>query len=155
MMITNILTIGGIGSLVFMCFILFMSVTGIASEMRDEEGNFRKNFNWKTLIGGIAFISFLFSLLYIGNAYYITSLHEKPDFFQLWLNSFGIFLVVHLYDLIILDYLVIVKWHPKFLKLPETDYYRTLAPHVKGFFRGIPIGVIASLVASLFSAAMI
>jgi hypothetical protein len=153
-MIRNILTIGGIGSLIFTCIILLMLVTGIASEMRDEEGDFRKSFNWKTLIGGIAFISFLFSLLYIGNVNYIISLHEKPNLFQLWLNSFGIFLVVQLYDLIILDYLVIVKWHPKILKLPETEYYRTLAPHVKGFVKGIPIGIIASLVASLFSVAM-
>ena len=150
-MITNILKIGGIGCLVFTCFIIIMSLTGVAGAMRDETGKFRKKVNGKTLTGIMAFISFLFGLLYIGNIYYKSTMTGDPGFIQLWLNSFGIFMVLHLYDLIVLDYLVVVKWHPGFLKLPDTDYYTTFSPHVKGFIRGIPMGLIASLLVSLFN----
>lgn len=140
--------------MIFTCLVLLMSFTGIASEMRDEEGNFTRTFNWKTILGGTFMISFLLGLLFIGNLYYIRSLSEKPDFLMLWLNSFCIFGVVHLYDLFILDYLVVVKWHPKFLKLPNTNYYRSFTPHVKGFIKGIPLGIIGSLLASIICVGM-
>lgn len=150
-MIKNILIVGGIGSLAFTLFVLLMSVTGIASEMRDKEGNFKKNLNSKALFGRITFVGFLLSLLYLGNFYFANSLSDNPTFFQFCLNSFGIFLTVHIFDLIILDYLIIVKWHPAFLKLPNTQYYKTITPHIRGFYKGIPIGIVASLVISLFS----
>jgi len=150
-MVINILTIGGIGSLVFTCFILFMGYSGIAAAMRDEEGKFKKELNWKSLTGGIAFICFLPGLLYLGNISYAKTAIESPGFLEYFLNAFGIFLIVHLYDLIVLDYLIVVKWHPSFLKLPDTDYYNKMAPHLKGFARGIPIGLVASLLVSSFS----
>ena len=61
-LIINIIQVGGIGCLVFTVFILFMAYSGIASEMRDEEGNFKKKRNLKTIFGAILFVSFLFGL---------------------------------------------------------------------------------------------
>ncbi len=59
--------------------------------------------------------------------------------------AYGIFFIINLYDFVVLDYLVIVRWHPAFLQLPETDYYRTTRPHAEGFARGCVIGVPTSL----------
>ncbi|NJN41825.1 MAG: hypothetical protein HC811_05945 [Flammeovirgaceae bacterium] len=150
-LIVNILTIGGIGCLVFTAFILFMAYSGIASEMRDEEGNFKKNRNLKTVLGGTLFIFFLIGILYVGNLYLMESAEESPGLFQLWINSFGIFFLIHLYDLVILDYFVVIKWHPKFLNLPDTHYYKSFRPHLHGFIKGIPIGVGASFIASVLT----
>ena len=122
-LIVNILNIGGVGCLVFTAFILFMAYTGIASEMRDEEGNFKKKRTLKTILGATLFIFFLIGLLYVGNLCLIDSAEDSPGFFMLWINSFGIFFLMHLYDLVILDYFVVIKWHPKFLNLPDTIYY--------------------------------
>jgi hypothetical protein len=95
------------------------------------------------------FLCILLGLLFIANVKYANSLPTAPGLRHLWINSFGVFFVIHLYDLIVLDYLIIVKWHPKFLKLPNTSYYRTFRPHVIGFLKGIPLGIIASLISSL------
>jgi len=153
-LIVNILKIGGIGCLVFTAFILFMAYTGIASEMRDEEGNFKKKRNLKTILGATLFIFFLIGLLYVGNLSLMESAEESPGLLLLWINSFGIFFLIHLYDLVILDYFVVIKWHPNFLNLPDTDYYRTFRPHLNGFLKGIPIGVGASFITSILTIAI-
>ncbi len=148
-MINNILQIGALGCVLFTGFLVFMSYSGIASAMRDEDGNFRKGVSLKSILGGIFFICFLLGLLFYANVKYTNSLTATPGLVNLWLNSVGVFFVLHLYDLVVLDYLIVVKWHPKFLNLPNTSYYRTFRPHVIGFFKGIPLGVLASLIASL------
>jgi hypothetical protein len=150
-MILSILKMGGIGSLIFTCFILLMSKSGIASAIRDEEGNFIKKLNWRSIAGGIAFEGFLFGLLFLGNIHYTNSTPDDPGFFQFCLHSFGTFFMVHLYDLIIIDFLTVIKWHPGFLKLPDSEYYNTIHPHVIGFLRGIPIGMVASILVSIVS----
>lgn len=148
-MINNILEIGALGCIVFTGFLLLMSYSGIASAMRDEEGKFIKEKNFKSVLGAIMFLCFLFGLLFFANIKYTNSLSTKPELIDLWINSLGVFFIVHIYDLIVLDYLIIIIWHPKFLNLPNTGYYRSFRPHVIGFFKGIPLGIIASLISSI------
>ena len=148
-MIKNILEIGVAGCVGFTGFLLFMSYSGIASAMRDEDGKFRKKVNFKSAIGAILFLCFILSFLCFANVKYANSLPFAPGFINLWINSLSVFFIIHIYDLLILDYLVIIKWHPKFLNLPDTNYYRSFRPHVIGFLKGIPLGIIASLISSL------
>jgi hypothetical protein len=147
-MIKNIFEVGLVGCAGFTCFLLIMAYSGIASEMRDEEGNFRKKRSLKSFFGAALFILFLFGLLYLGNVRLLNNTENTPGWVKLWLNGFGIFFIIHLFDLIVLDYLIVVKWHPRFLKLPDTDYYTSFKPHVDGFVRGIPIGIVASFLCS-------
>jgi hypothetical protein len=128
-----------------------MAYSGLASEMRDENGNFKKKLTLKTSIGALLFILFIMGILLLGNLYFIKSSITPPGLLLLWINSFEIFFILHVFDLLIIDYLIIVKWHPKFLKLPDTNYYTSLRPHLTGFVRGIPIGILTSLIISLIS----
>jgi hypothetical protein len=147
-MIKNVVELGLFGCIGFTGFLLVMSYSGIASAMRDEEGNFKKERNFKAMLGGILFFCFSLGLRCFANMKYANSLSNAPGFINLWINSFGVFFVIHIYDLVVLDYLVIVKWHPKFLNLPNTSYYRSFRPHFMGFLRGIPFGIIASLIST-------
>lgn len=150
-LLSNILRMGFIGCAVFTVFVIFMAFSGIASEMRDEEGNFRKKRNVKSILGGLLFILFLLGLLILGNHQLFKAPEANPNFLILFVNAFGIFFFIHLFDLVVLDYLIVVKWHPKFLKLPDTEYYSTFQPHLKGFLKGIPLGIFASLIATILS----
>jgi hypothetical protein len=148
-MIKNILEIGAAGCVGFTVFLLFMSYSGIASAMRDKDGKFTKVINFKSTLGAFLFLCFLFGLLCFANVKYANSLPTAPGFINLWINSLSVFFIIHIYDLLVLDYLVIIIWHPKFLNLPHTNYYRSIRPHVIGFLKGIPLGIIASLISSL------
>jgi hypothetical protein len=148
-MIKGIFEAGAMGCIGFTLFLALMSYGGIASAMRDEAGNFKKERSLKSVVGSIAFLCLLLGFLSVVNINYVSSLPTEPRFVKLWVNALSVFMIIHVYDLVVLDYLVIVKWHPKFLNLPDTDYYRTFRPHVIGFLKGIPLGLIVSLVSSV------
>jgi len=150
-LINNILIWGALGSTIFLVLILIIAFTGIAAATRNEAGQFKKKLTWKSAIGFSIFSLFVFGLLHNGNIALIECYNSSPSLIILWLNSFGIFFFVHLFDLLVLDYLIIVKWHPSFLKLPDTDYYNIMKPHVDGFIRGIPFGIVVSFLIALFS----
>ena len=148
-MVKNVCLMGIVGCVIFTIFLFFMSFTGIASAMRDNEGNFKKEKNFKYILGAFFFLSFIISLLYISNLVYARPMQAKPELIDLWFNSFSVFFIIHIYDLVILDYFIVVKWHPKFLNLPNTKYYTSFRPLVIGFLKGISIGILLSLLSSL------
>lgn len=150
-MIINILQVGGIACLLFTAIIATVGLTGIADAVRDENGNFRKKFNLKTVFGLLLMIFFILGMLIWGNIRWMQISDDHSRLILLWINGFAIFMILHLYDLIVLDYLIIVQWHPDFLKLPGTDYYTTFHPHFIGFLRGLPLGVFLSFLAALLS----
>ncbi len=149
--IYNILICGAFGSAVFTILLFAIAFTGIADAIRNEEGKFIKKLNYKSVAGFSLFITFLFGLLLWGNARLENMLDAELNLYVLWLNSFGIFMVIHLYDLLIIDYLIVIKWRPKFFNLPETAYYTQFKPHVDGFIRGIPFGILVSLIVAIIT----
>lgn len=150
-MISNILYTGLIGSLIFTLIIIVVGTTGIFDAIRDKEGKFKKELNWQSVLGFSLMLGFIIGLFYWSNWRFVNMVGEIPSLMTLWANAFGTFMVLHLFDLLILDYLIIVKWHPDFLNLPDTDYYTKFKPHLEGFFRGLPLGLVLSfLVSTLF-----
>ena len=62
------------------------------------------------------------------------------------------FALVNLYDLVVLDYTLVVRHRPAFIKgLPDTAYYTTMKPHLQGFARGLLVGVVTSLISALLA----
>ncbi|MCW5518029.1 hypothetical protein [Muriicola sp. Z0-33] len=153
-MIENMLIVGAIGSGLFTCFLALFAISGWVKYLRDEAGRFQKKWNWKAVSSVFIFIVLLLGILLWGNnrlgLYYM----DNPTSIALFLNAFGIFFFIHLFDLIIIDYFLIVKWHPKFLNLPDTEYYTTIKPHFIGFVRGLPFGIIGSILATAISIIM-
>jgi len=150
-MIINILWVGGVACLMFTVLIATAGTTGIADAVRDEEGRFRKKLTVTSALGLLLMLSFILGMLLWGNYRWLQLSGASPTLLSLWVNGFGIFMVLHLYDLIVLDYLIIVRWHPKFLNLPNTDYYTSFRPHFIGFLRGLPLGMLLSFVAALLN----
>ena len=150
-MLINILQVGGVACLIFTVLIATVGATGIADAVRDEQGRFRKKLTFTSALGLLLMLSFILGMLLWGNYRWIQFSDEPPTLLPLGVNAFGIFMVLHLYDLIVLDYLIIVRWHPKFLNLPDTDYYTSFRPHFIGFLRGLPLGILLSFVAALLT----
>lgn len=77
----------------------------------------------------------------------IAYLSGCKDFKSTFIHVFTIFLVVNLYDLIVLDWGIFC--HSKKLKIPGTEdmekEYKDYFFHVKGAFIGIILGLIVAL----------
>ncbi len=75
-------------------------------------------------------------------------------FWELFLNAFGVAFSFNLVDWLLLDWLIICTFKPRFLLIPGTedmDSYQDYAHH----FRGFLIGTLLSLVAGLVIAAVV
>lgn len=144
----NALNYGAIGCVLFFIILVIISRTKIFEAVRDEEGQFRKGISPKGIFGLSLMLGFFVGIIWWSTAGFAQTI-EQPDFYLLWWNAFLTFMVIHLFDLVVIDLMLIVWWHPKFLNLPETDYYTKSAPHIKGFIKGIPLGAVLSMVISL------
>ncbi len=147
-MLFNALNYGAIGSVLFFLILVIISRTKIFEAVRDEEGQFRKGIAPKGIFGLSLMLGFFVGIIWWSNASF-AQIVENPDFYLLWWNAFLTFMVIHIFDLVVIDLMLIVWWHPKFLNLPDTDYYTKVRPHVQGFIKGIPLGAVLSMVISL------
>ena len=93
-MLENIIFTGGIGSLIFTCFLLFFDLSGWVRYIRDEEGRFQNKWNWKAMSGVLLFIALLLGILIWGNFRLAEALSVHPTSAELFLNAFGIFFFV-------------------------------------------------------------
>jgi hypothetical protein len=77
----------------------------------------------------------------------ISYLTDDKTFFQVFINTFILFFVVNLYDLIVLD--IIIFCHSKKVIIRVTEdmikEYKNSKHHIIGFFKGIGVGLFVSL----------
>ena len=79
-------------------------------------------------------------------------------FLTLFINTYLIFEVANLFDLLLLDYLIVVLLKPRFLFVPGVEnlaQYNTFAYHFKGFLKGLMYGVVIGLIVAGASALLI
>ena len=107
-------------------------------EYKDIIGNI-KNKNIAKKIIGAFIIAIVLSI--------ISYLTGNETFLRVFANTFTVFLIINLYDLIILD--IIIFCHSKKLMIKGTEdmaeEYKNPKHHIIGFIKGIGIGLIISL----------
>ena len=66
-----------------------------------------------------------------------------------FLNTYGVFEIANLFDLVVIDYLFLIKGRPRWAILPGTedliDSYLDVSLHIKGFFKGSFFGIFPCL----------
>ena len=75
-------------------------------------------------------------------------------FFSAFFNAYSISVITNLFDLLVLDYLVLIHWQPAFLKLPIArlnPIYMKHSFHFKAFLRGLILMIIPNLVLAAVS----
>ncbi len=96
----------------------------------------------------ICVLGFLLLVAIYSNVQVVTRSGEAL-FLPLLVNSYLVFEIFNLFDLIVLDYFILLVLRPKFLFIEGVDslaQYQPFAFHLKGFFKGLGIGFVLSLV---------
>ncbi|MDI9637718.1 hypothetical protein QPK87_22705 [Kamptonema cortianum] len=155
--ISVVIAYGLVACVLFTGLIAVQFVVGGEQSLRDENGRVRKQEQWNAS----ALVMLLMAVaLFIGVPVVANSLVSQggassiPNFWIYLITAYSIAFLVNLYDLVVIDYLVILRWRPAFLHLPDTLYYTTLRPHVEGWKRGLLIVLILSFISALISLAL-
>lgn len=75
-------------------------------------------------------------------------------FLPLFLNTYFVFVFCNLWDLLVLDYFVLIVLKPKALfvdGIEQYAHYNNFTYHFRGFLKGLIIGLVLSLIVSLIS----
>lgn len=140
---------GSIGSTIFTLFVIVVFRTGLVWKTRNEDYKFKKKI---PIIGYIAMASIpvgIISLQILANYLSLNPQTYSPDFMTLFVINYLLYLILFLYDTLIVDLLVLGIWKPAFLKLPNpTDDNSSIKTHI---LISIPIGMIFGGIFTLIS----
>jgi hypothetical protein len=148
-----LIILGAAGALALLTtgMLVVQYLLGIENSLRNEEGNLEAGRSPAGLLLSVLVFSLLIGVPVIAILLADSSGYSLP-FLGMWAMAYAIFVLVNLYDLIVLDYILVVRHRPSFITgLPDTPYYTTMKPHVQGFARGLVIGIVLSLVSAILS----
>lgn len=77
------------------------------------------------------------------------ALGRSLSFAEAFVHLYTVWMVFNLVDLLLLDWLVVVMWHPQRLQIPGTQHLihlNSYADHFRGFLIGVVLGVVFSAV---------
>jgi hypothetical protein len=78
----------------------------------------------------------------------------KLTFLAAWLNAYAVSAVFNLFDLLVIDYLIVIGLQPESVVLPGTEgmasYHDFFFPFV-GFLKGLGFGLVPSLLIAFFT----
>ena len=75
--------------------------------------------------------------------------HGRLSFKNGFINAYAVYTLFGLFDLLVIDYLLLIRLRPRFAVLPGTDdreYANDFAYHLNGFLKGLGFGMIPSLI---------
>ena len=106
---------------------------------------------------GLLFWGFAVGLFFYSTRSLIARNGSESLFLPVFLNTYLVFEVANLFDLFVLDYLLLIVMRPGFLFIPEAagmEQYNTFAFHFAGFLKGLVIGVVLSLIVAVVTVAL-
>ena len=153
---------GFAGCFFFSLFVIVVFRTGFVWKARNKEGLLKKKLPAGSIAGMLLIPAAILGLQvcadYFGFKEGIFSSSTLPGsgwslnkVLYLFLFNFHLYLLLFAYDTIVVDYLVLVKWRPRFLKIPNTLTDESMKKHIK---YSIPVGIGVGIVLSLISTAV-
>lgn len=146
---------GLIGSILFTGFLLIHHFYGPGPNTRDENGKrkFPKEFRTFVAVEFTGLIVMMLSLATFSVSQFQNAVPEAGAIMQIS-AAYVVLWIINLWDLIVIDWVLVVRFRPKQIVLPDTPYFTTMKPHVFGWFGGnvyiVPFAVVAYLLTHLF-----
>ena len=143
---------GLVGAVVFSLYVVIVFRTGVVYNSRRQDGILKEKQDWRGVLSSLSILLLIVILQLLSNYTLIVVQGVIINFFTLLLINYLLYLLLFLYDTFVIDYFVIARWRPAFLKLPDEMNVRSMAEHIKAsLIIGPIIGCVVILVGALLS----
>jgi hypothetical protein len=134
------------GAALFTLFVFFLFRTGFVYTARQEDGLLKEEipFGGYLVSGGFLLLIVIFMLS--ANYFGLVLAGYQLSFWILNALNLGLYLVLFLFDTLVIDGLVIGYWRPEFLNLPPAMGSESMREHIK---KSIPVGMLFGLFITL------
>jgi hypothetical protein len=131
-----------IGIVLFSGYVVLVFRAGLVYTAREEDGTLKK----RIPLAGLANMA-LFLLLIVGfqaaaNYFSLANRGFSFTFGKLFLLNYGHYLILIVYDTLVIDWLVLGRWRPRFLKMPDAMGSESMRKHI---LISIPVSALAGL----------
>ena len=142
---------GIIGATLFSVFVIFVFRTGVVYKARNEDGLLKEKIPITGYLTSIGFLFLIVFFLVAANYFGLIQNGYQLSFWSLYALNLGLYLILFLFDTIVIDGFVIGYWRPVFLQLPEAMGAQSMREHIK---KSIPVGTVFGLIVSLVCTAV-
>ncbi len=140
-----------IGIAAFNVFVIVVFRTGIVWAARTRDGKLKKRIPWAGIFAMLSILGGIVGLQTAANYFGLASWGIPLSFGQLFLLNFGHYLILLAYDTFVIDYLVLSRWRPAFLLIPDEMNTESMREHI---IASLPIGTIIGAVLTAISTAI-
>lgn len=140
-----------IGAIIFSAFVIFVFRTGIVYTSRKEDGTLKEKIPLSGYLTSTSLLLAIVGYLVLANYLGLVQRGFMISFGMLFTLNLLLFLILFLYDTLVIDGFVLGYWRPDFLNLPEAMGLDSMKSHM---LKSIPAGVAFGLILSLLSSAI-
>jgi hypothetical protein len=149
MSVSFLLSCGAAGMLLFILYVLAVFRTGAVFTERRKNGLLKKKPSFRGILNSALLLALITAFLFFSNLVGVRKGLVRPGFGPVFFFDFLLYCVLFAYDTLVIDYLVLSKWRPRFLKLPRAMNSSSMAKHM---VYSLPAGLFSGAVLSLASA---
>ena len=113
--ITYLVTWGIIGAVLFSFFIIFVFRSGVVYNTRNEDGLLKEKIPLRGYLTSGLFVLSIVGFLVLANYFGLVRQNLQPSFAALYMLNLLLYLILFLFDTIVIDGLVLGYWRPTFL----------------------------------------
>jgi hypothetical protein len=140
------------GALAFSLIVIFLFRSGLVFAARNQEGHLKKKIPLKGLFTLLSFLGLIIAFIVSANYFGLVSRQIILRFWSLFFLNFGLMLILLLYDTIVIDWLVIGLWRPRFLQLPDAMNKQEMKTHIaKSIIAGPVFSFFLAMASTLIS----
>jgi hypothetical protein len=146
--IIYLITWGIIGAVLFSFFIIFVFRSGVVYTTRNEDGLLKEKIPLRGYLTPAVFLLCIVGFLVMANYFGLARQNFRLNFGPLYLLNLVLYLILFLFDTIVIDGLVLGYWRPEFLRLPNAMGWDSMKVHI---IKSIPVGAFFGLMIALLS----
>jgi len=140
-----------IGCALFSVFVVVAFRTGIVFAARKEDGTLKKRIPLRGRLAMLIVPLGIVGLQVVANYFGLARKALEISFSSLFLLNLGYYLILFIFDSVVIDGLVLSVWRPAFLRLPDAIGRESMKRHI---LLSIPIGTAFGIVLAAVSTAI-
>lgn len=137
-----------VGCVAFSLYVIAVLRTGIVFTARKEDGTLKEHIPLSGYLNMLLFLAIIVGFQVVANTIGISRRGYAIGLLPLFLLNFGHYLILFLFDTVVIDGLVLGVWRPQFLRLPEAMGGASMREHI---LKSIPVGIVSGIILTALS----
>jgi hypothetical protein len=131
-----------IGFIAFCAYVFAVFRTGLVYTARKQDGTLKEHIPLSGYLNMLILLISIVGFQCLANYFGLVRENIVLSFFSLFLLNFGHYIILFVFDSVIIDGLVLSVWRPQFLNLPDAIGRESMKKHI---LVSIPIGTMAGI----------